>query len=71
MIEPPSAGIAKCGSALTHLGYTGTIAFFSWWRLRTGDDGTGNRPGTLPCRIDGGIVLELVFVGSWARITPR
>lgn len=67
-IEGTSPALAAFGSAIAYLGHAGTIAYFSWWLLRTIDSTAPavNVDDLAP--IQWGVMFELVFVGGWVWI---
>lgn len=68
LIEPANAGLARFGSSLAYLGHAGTIAFFSWWLLKSlSDTDLGVGLDTI-APIGWGVMFELVFVGTWVWI---
>jgi hypothetical protein len=66
-IEPANPGLATFGATLAHLGHAGTIAFFSWWLLKS-LDGAATVGLDAIAPIEFGVMFELVFVGSWVWI---
>jgi hypothetical protein len=67
LIASANPGLATFGASLAHLGHAGTIAFFSWWLLKTiADDGGAGLDAIAP--IEFGMMFELVFVGAWVWI---
>ncbi|MGZ5348342.1 MAG: hypothetical protein ACXWGV_12235 [Solirubrobacterales bacterium] len=69
LIEPANAGLARYGAVLAYLGHAGTIAFFSWWLIRSFDDAAGGGMDLdVIAPIEWGVMFELVFVGAWVWI---
>lgn len=69
LIEPANAGLARYGAVLAYLGHAGTIAFFSWWLIRSFDDATGGGLDLdVIAPIEWGVMFELVLVGAWVWI---
>ena len=68
LIEPSNAGLARFGAALAYLGHAGTIAFFSWWLIRSFEADSSGMDLDVIAPIDWGVMFELVFVGAWVWI---
>jgi hypothetical protein len=68
MIEGSQPGWAAFGSALAYLGHAGTIAYFSWWLLRTLGSETRSIDVDQLAPIEWGVMFELVLVGAWVWI---
>jgi hypothetical protein len=68
LIEPANAGLARYGAVLAYLGHAGTIAYFSWWLIRSFDDATGGMDLDVIAPIEWGVMFELVFVGAWVWV---
>jgi hypothetical protein len=67
LIEPSNVGLARFGAVLAYLGHAGTIAFFSWWLIRSFH--ISSRIGLdVIAPLDWGVMFELVFVGAWVWI---
>jgi hypothetical protein len=64
LVEPSNAGLAAFGSNLAFLGHAGTIAYFSWWLLRSLDDASRDTGGDALAPIEWGVMFELVLVGA-------
>ena len=68
LVEPANLGLARFGAVLAYLGHCATILFFSWWLIRSFDDGGGGIDLDVVAPIDWGVMFELVFVGAWVWI---
>ena len=68
LIEASNAGLAGFGATLAYLGHCGTIAFFSWWLLRSIHGGATTVDLNVVAPLDWGVMFELVFVGAWVWI---
>lgn len=68
LIEPTNAGLARFGAVLAYLGHSATIAFFSWWLLRSLDYDEGGMDLDIVAPIYWGVMFELVLVGGWVWI---
>lgn len=67
-IEHVNAALARFGAALAYVGHAGTIAYFSWWLLRT-LDAEGQRTDVDELApLEWGVMFELVLVGAWVWI---
>lgn len=67
-IEQSNSGWAGFGSTLAYLGHAGTVAYFSWWLLRTFVDNSRPLGGDELAPIEWGVMFELVLVGAWVWI---
>jgi hypothetical protein len=68
LIELSKPGLAIFGSNLAFVGHAGTIAYFSWWLLRSLDDASRDVGVDALAPIEWGVMFELVLVGAWVWI---
>lgn len=68
LIEPIDAGWAGLGARFAYLGHAATIAFFSWWLLKSFGDADSGADLDPIAPIEWGVMFELVFVGAWVWV---